>query len=705
MTPDHTRLIEALRCGNPTCQCHANGSGKYMLHCPAHADVHKPNLSVEVKKDTILFHDFAGCPQDAVIGKLREMGLWPGGGSQQNSTTTGPASGLTLQQYADAKHLPIDFLKSLSLSDCKVHGAPAVRVPYLDENRHEIGMRYRLSLKVEPRFSWRKGSKSNLYGLWRLDEIRRSGWVLIVEGESDCHTLWHHKLPGLGVPGKGNWRSAWKDYLDGLAAYLWEEPNAEDFARRVGKDIPTLRVITAPGSIKDVSEAHILGYDLSVWLEGLKASATPFEFIVGAETQRQLAELERQAAHIFAHADPLELVKVEIGRMGYGGDVKPALIVYCASTSRVIAPRPGSMPVHCILLSIPSAGKSYTINTVRRLFPEELFHVIDAGSPRALIYDRADLRHRVVVFAEADSIPSGEDNPAASAIRNLLQEGRLAYSVVVRDEQTGEFTTKEIDKPGPTVLITTATRRLGEQLMTRFFTLEIADEPGQVRAALQKQAQIELDGVSDPDDGLIAFQSYLQLRAPWNVYVPYADSLAKLIGNSMTAPRILRDFARLLSLIKSVAILRHRHRQVDSSRRIIAQIEDYATVRELVGQMYADSLSGSTKRIREVVKCVATLRKQDAQKFVSVTQLADNLKINKMSASRRVNAALKSGWLVNHEARKGFPAQLDVGEPLPSEEGLPEPDTLRDRCNTVTGLTDGYGDAVPVPPAFEVVEI
>jgi putative DNA primase/helicase len=42
--------------------------------------------------------------------------------------------------------------------------------------------------------------------LWSLDAIRAIGYVVLVEGESDCHTLWHHEIPALGLPGAGNWR-------------------------------------------------------------------------------------------------------------------------------------------------------------------------------------------------------------------------------------------------------------------------------------------------------------------------------------------------------------------------------------------------------------------------------------------------------------------------------------------------------------------
>ncbi|MFC1980419.1 hypothetical protein ACFLVS_06255 [Chloroflexota bacterium] len=107
--------------------------------------------------------------------------------------------------------------------------------------------------------------------------------------------------------------------------------------------------------------------------------------------------------------------------------------------------------------------------------PNEAYHVIDAGSPRVLIYDDAELQHKVLIFSEADSLPAGEDNPAASAVRNLLQNHHLHYVVTVRDPMTGDYTTREVDKPGPTTLITTSTKSLGTQLMTRLFTLEISD--------------------------------------------------------------------------------------------------------------------------------------------------------------------------------------------------------------------------------------
>src|SRR5205823_1888023 len=115
------------------------------------------------------------------------------------------------------------------------------RIPYRSATGDLLAIRYRASLDGPHRFRWRVGDKVMLYGLDRLRAVREAGWVLLVEGESDCWTAWHHGLPALGVPGKTCWRSDWRHVLDGLQVFLWQEPSAEDLAGRVSKDISTTR--------------------------------------------------------------------------------------------------------------------------------------------------------------------------------------------------------------------------------------------------------------------------------------------------------------------------------------------------------------------------------------------------------------------------------------------------------------------------------
>jgi hypothetical protein len=603
-------------------------------------------------------------------------GATPSASAEDPGGTGEDGAGLTLAALAAAKRLPVDFLRGLGLHDTRYRGRPAVAIPYLDETGSEVARRFRLSLAGDQRFAWKAGARALPYGLQRLAEARRAGWVLIVEGESDCWTAWRHGLPALGLPGKAVWRSEWAASLAGLEVVIWQEPDAADFPLRLGNDLPEARVIVAPLGVKDLSEAHVLGRDVPALVAELRATAQPVADLLRVAADAETRRLKAAAAPVLAADDPLEHVAAALRAMGYGGDLTPALITYLCCTTRLLAMRPGAMPGHLLLVGPPSAGKSYTLQAVLRLLPAEAYHTIDAGSPRVLIYDDADLRHRVVVFSEADSLPAGEDNPAASAVRNLLQDHHLHYKVTVRDPESGEFTVRDIVKPGPSVLVTTAVRGLGGQLGTRVFTLPVPEDVEKIRHALRTQAELELHGGAEPDAALVAYQAYLQRLAPIDVVAPFAPALAEAVGRSANATRILRDFARLLSLIKAVALLRHAHRERDDAGRIVATIADYATVFGLVGPMYDASLSGATEPVRAVVAAVAALAGSGVRP-VTYNQVAERVGLHREQVRRLARIAIAHDWLVNRSDGRHKPADLDVGEPLPERAGLPTPEELR----------------------------
>ena len=692
-------IAQALSCENPRCTCGKKSGDGFKGHCPAHQDG-TPSLHLTEKDGKLLVKCFGGCSQETVLQALRELNLWPtmkngekAPGNGRNRATVAikpnknnklsaathgqpacnPAPGLTLAELATAKKIPPEFLQKCGVADLKTQGTARVKIPYMNEAGEVVAVRYRHTLSGAQRFTWRKGDKVLLYGLWRLAEIKKAGWVLLVEGESDCWTCWLFGIPALGIPGKSTWRSEWGEHFKGLKVLLWQEPDAPEFPAKVARDIPDLMVISAPNAFKDLSAAHLKGETLPALIEQLKAYATPAATILKAQKDKRLLELQEAARPVMEDPDPLALVERQVKALGYGGDPAPALITYLAATSRLLEMRHGAMPVHLLLVAQASAGKTYTLTIVLRLLPEEAFHTIPAGSPRVLIYDDADLQHRVVVFGEADSLPAGEDNPAASAIRNLLQDHELHYDVTVKDPNTGDYIVKKVRKPGPSVLMTTSTRRLGHQLDTRIFSLEAKDDPGHLKSALSAQAALEVaERIPKPDPVLIAFQTYLQHMAPWRVMVPFAEELAREIGMQSMAPRILRDFQKLLSFIKAVAILRHRRRSQDAHGRIMATLEDYETVRRLVAPVYESTISGASERVRETVRAVADIGEE-----TTGNDIAKHLKINKSTALRRLRVAIKEGWLINTETRKGYPASLKLGDPLPERIGLPTPERLQ----------------------------
>jgi putative DNA primase/helicase len=124
----------------------------------------------------------------------------------------------TVKDYCSQKHLPVDFISSLDVKDYY----NSITIPYKDEENNVVSTRIRGANKS---FKWKKGSKLNLYGLWLLKNMRKDGYVVLVEGESDAQTLWHHNIPALGVPGASTFQESWVDSLRGLKVYIHKEPD------------------------------------------------------------------------------------------------------------------------------------------------------------------------------------------------------------------------------------------------------------------------------------------------------------------------------------------------------------------------------------------------------------------------------------------------------------------------------------------------
>lgn len=169
---------------------------------------------------------------------------------------------LTLEQYAEHFQLDPVFLARLGVRTATdANGRALVEIPYLDSAGNEVAIRQRISLNGGNRFLWRRGDKPCLYGLPRLKRAREAGHVVLVEGESDCHTLWFHEYPAVGLPGAGQWKEE-RDagHLDGISTvYVVEEPDqagrqlVRKFANSAIAD--QVRVVRLQGA-KDPAQLH-----------------------------------------------------------------------------------------------------------------------------------------------------------------------------------------------------------------------------------------------------------------------------------------------------------------------------------------------------------------------------------------------------------------------------------------------------------------
>lgn len=618
---------------------------------------------------------------------------WGGGDhSPSVSGSTGQSSGCTLAAYADAKRLPIDFLTGLGLTEFTYCGSKAIRIPYRDGAGVECATRFRVNLsrgeQQDDRFRWKQGAKPLLYGLERLANADDS--VVIVEGESDCHTLWFHGVPAVGLPGAGLWNES-RDagHFDNISTiYVVLEPDTG--ADAVKRWLATsairdrVRLVTING-FKDPSALHVAD-DRAFkerWAEAVAASV-PWPDYESSLLDAARREAREAAAPLAAEHRILERFVADIRRVGLVGEEKGIQLLYLALTSRVL-----SKPVSVAIKGPSSAGKSYTTDTVLSFFPESAYEVLTGMSEHALAYGEEPLAHRFLVICEA----AGMDGEIASyLVRTLLSEGHIRYQFV---EKTSEgLHTRTIEREGPTGLLVTTTKTgLHPENETRLLSLTVTDTQEQTKAVLRALAANRKDSIDRSP--WHALQEWLAL-CPNDVEIPYVERLAELVPP--VAVRLRRDFGAVLNLIRAHALLHQATRERDADGRIVATIEDYRIVRDVVSDLVAEGVEATVPAsVREAVDAVAGLTFGDVP--TTKKAVAERLNIDPGAAWRRLHRAIVLGYVRNEEDRKGRPAKLVLGDSLPEEICvLPPPALLADEAVTRSDCTiDGDSEGVSTP--------
>ena len=144
-------------------------------------------------------------------------------GKQQSAGGRGP---YTLEQYSFEKRLPADFLRNVCRADTGKDrdGTTFLRMPYFTEDGKQAAVRKRYARKD---FAWMRGSagKICLYGEWRLPEMKKGGWLVLVEGESDTQSLWYMGIPAIGVAGASMFKTYQTLPLQDYKLYIHREPD------------------------------------------------------------------------------------------------------------------------------------------------------------------------------------------------------------------------------------------------------------------------------------------------------------------------------------------------------------------------------------------------------------------------------------------------------------------------------------------------
>ena len=199
--------------------------GKLWALCPFHNDKHNTNFNVNLRSGQ--FYCFA-CNVSGNYIKFRAMSdrintkeatilickennipvQDTNKKSLNNKSETNICKPYSLEEYSKDKNIPVDFLKKyFFLSDTQYGKTPVLQIPYFDDKGKFIRNRVRFGKGSTNRFKWLEQSDSNyktfLYSSQFLQNINnyQINSPIIVEGESDVHTLTYNGFCAVGIAG------------------------------------------------------------------------------------------------------------------------------------------------------------------------------------------------------------------------------------------------------------------------------------------------------------------------------------------------------------------------------------------------------------------------------------------------------------------------------------------------------------------------
>lgn len=219
-----------------------------------------------------------------------------------------------------------------------------------------------------------------------------------------------------------------------------------------------------------------------------------------------------------------------------------------------------------------STGKSFIPTEIARLFPQDDVMEIAYCSPTAFFHDAGeydkekngylvDLSHKILIFLDQPH------NELLARLRPLLSHDKKEIAIKITDKtQKNGTKTKNILLRGyPSVIFCTAGLNIDEQEATRFLLLspEVNQDKLQqgISATIRKEADSEsfVSWLEENPDRVLLKERIRAIKLE-NIKDVNIASPEKIEGrflekNKTLKPRHQRDIKRLLSLIKSIALL------------------------------------------------------------------------------------------------------------------------------------------------------
>ena len=147
--------------------------------------------------------------------------------------------------------------------------------------------------------------------------------------------------------------------------------------------------------------------------------------------------------------DLFDQIVRDMDALGYVGEELNKQLVYIAASSRKL-----DDPISILILSASASGKSFLVDTVRKLIPPEDVIAVTSLSDQALNYiPDGELLHKFLILGEAVHSESIEHQ-----IREMLSGHQLSRLVAMKDAKTGKIASHTVTSQVMVSAIMSSTR-------------------------------------------------------------------------------------------------------------------------------------------------------------------------------------------------------------------------------------------------------
>ena len=330
-----------------------------------------------------------------------------------------------------------------------------------------------------------------------------------------------------------------QNYYDGLDLYLARSRTAFAAAAE--------RIAGAAPARVERDLVRILEYleterDKALNRQGERAAAAM------TETEKQAGMALLTDPHLFT------TIVNDLSVLGYvGEDLNKQLLYLCATS------RKRDNPLSVLILSQSASGKSYLVDCVRRLMPEDEVLAVTSLSDQALNY-LSDLEHKFLILGEAVHSESVEHQ-----IREMLSGKELSRLVVEKDPDSGRMESRMMKIPVVVSSVMGSTAgKVNPENASRCFVIhadETKEQTERIHEYQRRRKSLDRLVSGSAETERVIKTHHAAQRLLRNI--PVVNEYAPLLDFPTALMRSRRDHERFLDLIDCVCFLRQYQKKTE----------------------------------------------------------------------------------------------------------------------------------------------